>query len=149
MPGELSITVRGAREVERALAKLPDEAQVELQRGLRSLAGHFTRWVRAAARADSRPAARAATTVRSFVQGAGVEITAGPHPLLYLSEFGMNKHTGWYGKPRYSRSPSPNAPHRHIGSGSYWFFRTVDEHRGAVDDQAREIADAIIHNWGA
>jgi len=147
--GSLTVTVRGAREVERAFDKLPADARRELTRGLAGLAGHFTQLVRAAAAADSRPARRAATTVRSRVVGAGVAVEAGPHPLLFLSEFGMDRHSGWYGKPRYRRSKEPNAPHRHVGAGSYWFFRTVDEHRDDIGDRAREIADAVVHNWSA
>jgi hypothetical protein len=147
--GSISVTVRGDREVERAFDKLPAEAKAQLRRGLAGLAGRFTQLIRAEAAADSKPARRAATTVRSSVVGAGVQVTAGPHPLLFLSEFGMNKHTGWYGKPRYWKG-GPNAPHAHPGGGSsYWFFRTVEEHRDAVDDRAREIADAVVHNWGA
>lgn len=147
--GSISVTVRGDREVERALDKLPADARRELTRGLAGLAGHFTQLVRAAAAADSKPARRAATTVRSQVVGAGVQVTAGPHELLFLSEFGMNKHTGWYGKPRYWKSPATNAPHRHLGQGSYWFFETVERHRDDIDDRAREIADAVVHNWSA
>lgn len=145
----IKVTIRGDREVERALRAVPADAQAQMRRGLAGLAGRFTQLVRAAAAADSKPARRAATTVRSRVTGTGVTVEAGPHPLLYLSEFGMNKHTGWYGKPRYSHSPSPNAPHRHIGQGSYWFFRTVDEHRDQIDARAREIADAVVRNWSA
>jgi hypothetical protein len=145
----IRVTMRGDREVERALDALPGEARAQLRRGLGALAARFTKLVRAAAAADSKPARRAATTARTQVSGTGVATTAGPHPLLFLSEFGMNKHTGWYGKPRYARSPSPNAPHRHIGQGSYWFFRTVDEHRDAIDGKAREISDAVVRNWGA
>lgn len=147
--GSLSVRVYGAREVERALDKLPGEVRTQVRRGLAGLAGRYTQLIRAAAHADSKPAARAATTVRSSVRGAGVEVSAGPHPLLFLSEFGMNKHTGWYGKPRYWKGP-PNAPHRHPGGGSsYWFFETVERHRDEIDQRAREIADAIVANWGA
>ena len=146
---KLRVTVRGDREVERALDKLPADAKVELRRGLGLIAGRFTQYVRAAAAADSKVARRAATTVRSRVVGAGVAVEAGPHDLLFLSEFGMNKHTGWYGKPRYWDSPSPNAPHRHLGQGSYWFFETVDHRRPEIDRQAGEIADAVVRNWSA
>jgi hypothetical protein len=98
--GSLSVSVRGLREVQRALDKLPREAQNAAQRQMGLLAGRLTQRVRAAARADSKPAARAATTVRSRAEGLTVTVTAGPHDLLFLSEFGMDRHTGWYGKPR-------------------------------------------------
>lgn len=147
--GLIRVTIRGDREVERALDKLPADARRELTRGLAGVAGHFTQLVRAAAAADSKPARRAATTVHSRVTGTGITVEAGPHPLLFLSEFGMNKHTGWYGKPRYWKGP-PNAPHPHPGGGSsYWFFETVDRHRAEIDARAREIADAVVHNWSA
>jgi hypothetical protein len=147
--GSLSVSVRGLREVQRALDKLPREAQNAAQRQMGLLAGRLTQRVRAAARADSKPAARAATTVRSRAEGLTVTVTAGPHDLLFLSEFGMNRHTGWYGKPRYRRSKEPNAPHRHAGKGSYWFFETVDNSRADVDAAATAIGEQIIANWGA
>jgi hypothetical protein len=145
----IRVTIRGDREVERALRAVPADAQAQMKRGLAGVAGRFTQLVRAAAAADSKPARRAATTVRSRVTGTGITVEAGPHPLLFLSEFGMNKHTGWYGKPRYARSKERNSKHEHLGGGSYWFFRTVDEHREAIDAKAREIADAVVHNWSA
>jgi hypothetical protein len=147
--GTLHVEVRGLDEVQRALDKLPREAQSAAQRQMGLLAGRLTQRVRAAARADSKPAARAASTVRSRAQGLTVDVSAGPHPLLFLSEFGMDRHTGWYGKPRYRRSKEPNAPHRHIGQGSYWFFRTVDERGDEVDEAATAIGEQIIANWGA
>lgn len=143
------VTIRGDREVLRALDKLPRDATSELRRGLGLVAGRFTQLVRAAAAADSKPARRAATTVHTRVVGTGVTVEAGPHPLLFLSEFGMSRHTGWYGKPRYRRSKEPNAPHRHAGSSSFWFFETVDHRRAEIDAKAREIADAVVHNWSA
>jgi hypothetical protein len=148
--GLIRVTIRGDGEVLRALDKLPRDATSELRRGLGLVAGRFTQLVRAAAAADSKPARRAATTVHTRVVGTGVTVEAGPHPLLFLSEFGMNKHTGWYGKPRYRRSKEPNAPHRHPGGGSsFWFFETDDHHRAEIDAKAAEIADAVVHNWSA
>lgn len=147
--GSIGVEIRGLDEVLRALDKLPEEAQRAARQQMGLLAGRLTQRVRAAARADSKQAARAATTVRSKVGGLTVDVSAGPHPLLFLSEFGMDRHTGWYGKKRYNFSKARNSQHKHLGQGSYWFFRTVDEHSGAVDEAATAIGEQIIANWGA
>lgn len=146
--GRITVTVRGAKEVERALAKLPDQAKAETRRGLRSLAGRFTQLIRAAARTESKQARRVAPTVRSHVQGLGIEVSAGPHPLLFLSEFGMNRRTGWYANIRRRPGQQRQAP-RHLDGGSYWFFQTVDEHRDEIDRRAQEIAERIVERWSA
>jgi hypothetical protein len=144
----LRVTIRGVREVQRALDKLPEQANAEFRRGMGLLAGRFTRTIRAAGKADSRQSARAASTVRSQVNGTSVVVSAGPHPLLFGSEFGAKRRFGWYANRRYAHSPERQF-RPHLGSGSYWFFRTVDEHRDEVDREGQAIADRVIARWSA
>lgn len=146
--GSISVTVRGDKEVERALAKLPRDAEAELRRGLGRVAGRLTQVVRAAGRASSRQSARAASTVRSRVVGLGAEVTAGPHPLLFGSEFGAKRRFGWYSKGRYWDSPERQF-RPHLGGGSYWFFREAGRQQPAVEAESRAIADRVIARWSA
>lgn len=147
MAGTLEVRIRGLREVQRALDRLARDGRKELLAGQRTLARNLARDVKAAGRASSKQAARAASTVRALTAGGNIGVRVGPHPLLYLSEFGMNRRTGWYAKPRYGHSPERQArPHV---QGSYWFFATIDARRGEVTDKSRNIADRIIASWSA
>lgn len=137
------VHAEGLNEVVRALRRLPGDADRELARSGRQLAQRLVDLTRAAGRGQSRQAARAAATVR--VGGGGV--TAGPHPLLYGTEFGANGRYGWYSARRYARSRGRQFP-RHLGGGSYWFFRTA-ERSGAADEETRRLGDQIISDWSA
>lgn len=148
MAGLIEIQVRGLREVQRALERLGRDGRKELLKGQRALARGLARDVKAAGRASSKQAARAAKTVRALTAGGNIGVRAGPHPLLYLSEWGMDRHTGWYGKPRYARSPGRQA-RPHINSGGYWFRPTVNANSEQVVAESRAIADRIIALWDA
>lgn len=142
MPGQ-SVHVEGLSEVVRAFERLPGQADRNLRESARDLAEHLERLTKAAGRASSRQAARAAATVR--VGGGGV--TAGPHPLLYGSEFGAFGRFGWYSAARYARSLGRQF-RPHLGGGSYWFFRTA-ENGPAVAEESRRLGDKIIRDWSA
>ncbi len=141
------VEVRGLNEVLRALDRLPKQARDEMRQYSNLLARDLANSVRAAGRADSRQSARAARTVRA-TQGLKPGVVAGPHPLLFGSEFGATRRFGWYAKPRYYDSvPRQFRPHR--GASSYWFFREVERSKPLIDEQARNIGEAIIRDWSA
>lgn len=148
MADGLRVTIRGDEEVLRALARFPEQGLAEFHRGLDFLAGRFTRAIRAAGRSSSRQSARAATTVRSEVSGTSATVSAGPHPLLFGSEFGVKRRFGWYANRRYGRDEDRQF-RRHLGGGSYWFFRTAEGQRGEVDREAQAIGDRTIARWSA
>lgn len=144
----LTVQTRGLREVQRALARLPAAAAQELLVGQRKLASVFGAKISAAGRADSRQSARAAGTVRVVSDAGGIGVRAGPHPLLFGSEFGSNSRWGWYSARRFRNSTGRQfRPHR--GGASYWFFRTVEENSGAVEREAATIGDRVIGRWSA
>src|SRR3954466_15064004 len=97
----LNIEVHGVREVERALDALPADALVRLKAKTKEIGRELAERVRADGRADTRQSARAAATVRFRAGGSGGKVTVGPHPLLFGSEFGMNKRSGWYAAERF------------------------------------------------
>jgi len=144
----LDIKVRGAREVMRALDALPADARREARRGAVELSRELARIVRAAGRADTRQSARAARTVRTATAGTNPAVVAGPHPLLFGSEFGIKRRTGWYAAGRYDDSPARQF-RRHRGNQSYWFFKAQDEAAPKIRRAHQEMVDAIVRSWSA
>lgn len=142
----LSAEVRGADEVARAFRRLPDDAKRELDETKKDLAERLARIVRAAGKASDRQSARAASTVRA-TGGDTPSITAGPHPLLFASEFGMNRRSGWYAASRYLGSRRRQfRPHR--GQEGYWFYPTIREAKPIIDAAWDQACKAIVRAWG-
>lgn len=141
------VEIRGRQFVERALKRLPRQAAREVKDGSERLARELANLIRAAGRAESRQAARASRTVRAL-RGATPKVTAGPHPLLFGSEFGVKGRFGWYSKGRYYAT-IPRQFKAHRGNASYWFFETYEREEPRVRLAAREMSDAIIRAYGA
>lgn len=141
-----SVHIEGLDEVLRALGALPDDADDELKKGTRELARTLAHKVQAAGQADSRQSGRAAQTVRA-IEGTTPSVEAGPHPLLFGSEFGELRRTGWYGAGRYRRDAARQF-RLWRGGASFWFFKT-GENAPEIGEQWRQLADAIIRSWGA
>lgn len=144
---DLDVTIRGDREVMRALRALPRDADRELKDGSERLARNLANLIRAAGRADSRQSARASRSVRA-VRQVPPQVIAGPHPLLFGSEFGALGRFGWYAHPRYRNSPARQfRPHR--GASSYWFFRTYEANQPMIRAAHAEMVDAVVRSWSA
>src|SRR6266705_520239 len=141
------VNVGGAEEVRRALLKLPLQARDEARKGMTKLSRDLANIIRAAGRADSRQSARAARTVRART-GLSPGVIAGPHDLLFGSEFGVKRRFGWYAHPRYFHSTARQF-RRHLGGGSYWFFKEQARQQPRIDREAQEIGDNVIRRWGA
>jgi hypothetical protein len=148
----LTATTRGDREVSAALAALPRQGRKEAKDGAERIARDLAVKIRRAGRRDSRQSARAVRTVRTRRGPQGGTptplVTAGPHPLLFGSEFGMTRHTGWYARARYWDSVGDQF-RPHLGRGSYWFFRAQDEHRAETVAAWADVAAAIVRKWSA
>lgn len=145
------VSIEGANEVLRAFDKLPKDADTELREQAFDIAKVLADRIKAAGRARGRQAGRAASTVKEvrgrwpIVQASNTGRAKG---LLFGSEFGMTKHTGWYSKGRYRDSTGYQfGPH--LGGGSYWFFKTATEMQPYVAEQWREVADNVVRKWGA
>jgi hypothetical protein len=142
------VTFIGLDEVIRAAERLGPAARRETDDAATHAADHLGELVAAAGRSDSRQSARAAATVR--VEGSGMDsrVVAGPHPLLFGSEFGALGRFGWYARHRYINSrPRQFRPHR--GSASYWFFRTIEANQPVVEREWARALDAIVRDWSA
>jgi hypothetical protein len=145
------VSIEGANEVLRASDKLPKDADTELREQAFDIAKVLADRIKAAGRRHSRQAGRAASTVKEvkgrwpIVQASNTGRAKG---LLFGSEFGMTRKSGWYGKRRYFDSRgSQFGPH--LGGGSYWFFKTADGMQPYVAEQWREVADNVVRRWSA
>lgn len=145
----LDVTVRGDREVIRALEALPPNARREVRRGAVDLSRDLATAIRAGGRASDRQSGRASRTVRAVTQGTNPAVTAGPHPLLFGSEFGVIARFGWYRKGRYHASPKRQFRPRTPGNVGYWFFPTYVRERPRIREAHQEMADAVIRQWSA
>lgn len=143
----IRVRTEGLRETIRAARRLPDQAKRELKDRATEIARVLASRIQIAGQGSDRQSARAAATVKAR-RGLLPTITAGPHPLLFGSEFGSNARWGWYGRPQFEgESARQFRPHR--GAASYWFFQTVDDSQSYVAAQWRQAADRIIRAWGA
>lgn len=143
----LDVDVRGLREVQRALDRLPAQALRETKDGSERLARGMANRIRAAGRARGRQAARPSRTVR-VLRSVFPRVVAGPHPLLFGTEFGAHRRFGWYAKSRYRGSILRQFP-THRGNRGYWFFPTYEADRPRVRAAHQDMADAIIRAWSA
>lgn len=154
----LTVTMRieGARQTLAAFRRLPDEANKSLRERSFELASSLAGKVAAAARADSPQSALMARTVKAQRDRvptitAGGSTRVGRHrtpawALLFGSEFGANGRFGWYAKPRYDRSAGRQYK-PHLGRGSYWFFRTIEDSETQIAKAWQRVADDIVREF--
>lgn len=140
--------VTGLREVIRALERLPGQAQKEARAGAVRISRDLARAIRAAGRASDRQSARASATVRTKTDGLNPAVVAGPHKLLFGSNFGAFGRYGWYSARRYVDSPARQF-RKHRGQVDYWFFVTAEGENAVLQAEYQRIADAIIRDWSA
>ncbi|MDG4790371.1 hypothetical protein O7626_31380 [Micromonospora sp. WMMD1102] len=140
----LVVTLRldGARDVIRAFRDLPKDANNELRNASLALAETLAPKVAAAGRSEGRQAALLAGTVKAQRDRVPVIVAGGTRrlgrnrkpafKLLFGSEFGANFYRQF--KP-------------HLGSGSYWIFRTVDDEQPRISREWNKAADRVIRRW--
>lgn len=140
----VQIRIDGLRETIAALSKLPKEANAEIRAAALELAKKLASSARQAGQVEGRQAALVATTVKAardrvpVIQAGGTrKLGRNKQPaykLLFGSEFGSNYYEQ-FGKP-------------HIGKGSYWFFRTVEDEQAMISAEWLKAAEAIIEKFG-
>lgn len=151
----LTVHVDGLREVLAVLNKLPKEANQQLRDRSQKIAKGVAEHVQQAGRALGGQAAAVAATVttrrdRVPVISVGGTRRIGRHGapaygLLFGSEFGQNRRSGWFAANRYAASEGRQyKPHR--GRNSYWIFKTVDEHAVEIFQQWADAADEIVRD---
>ncbi|PRX48685.1 hypothetical protein B0I33_104503 [Prauserella shujinwangii] len=152
----VNLYISGLRPTLAAFRELPKDANNELRDRSRELAETLAGRIRTAAQAEGGQAALLARTVKAQrdrvpVVSAGGTRKLGRHrapawALLFAAEFGMNKRSGWYARPRYRGSSGRQYP-PHSGQDGYWFFPTAREFEPEMGRQWRQAADAIIRRF--
>ena len=150
------VSTSGVRAVLKAFAKLPAEASDQIRDRSLALSKSLARDVAGAARARGSQAALMAPTVKATRDRVPSITAGGPkrvgrhhapaHALLFASEFGMNRKSGWYAAAQYRRSTGRQYD-PHIGRHSYWFFTAVSLHEPEIGRQWEQAADAIIRSF--
>lgn len=140
----INIRAAGIPQTLKALKDIGKHAEAEIRVAALDLAKEMATAVKAAGMAEGSQAALVSTTVKAtrdrvpVVQAGGAKkLGSNRKPafkLLFGSEFGSNAYKQ-FGKP-------------HIGNGSYWFFKTVEEHAPEILDRWQEAADEIVRKYG-
>lgn len=149
---KVRVRIEGIREILRALDELPEDAQNEVRDGSLKLAETLAGQIRSAGSALGRQDALAARSVvarrdRVPVIAAGSRGGRKAKGVLFGSEFGMTRKSGWYRKRRYFTSRGRQF-RPHLGRGSYWFFATVEREQAEVSRAYIAMVDAVARKWG-
>jgi len=148
--------IDGVHQTLAAFRRLPKEASDSLRDHTLDLSKDLARKVAAAARVDSRQSAAVAPTVKALrdrvpaIVAGGMTRVGTPrvpaYAVIFGSEFGAKHRFGWYSGSRYAASFGRQY-RRHVGRGSYWFFRTVEENEAMIGQAWTRVADDIIDAW--
>jgi hypothetical protein len=161
--GHFEFDVEGATEVERALEKLVPDAKGAMAKEKRRLAKNLAAKLRRAVISktkvsrqtspESRRGGRGAShrpmgiRVRPTIKQVGDKVIAGPHPMLFGTEFGMNRKSGWYARPEFASNPSLQY-FRHQNDG-YWWRPTILRSKPEMDQAVKRVLDDTLNHWSA
>lgn len=139
---KIDVRVDGARQTLAAFRRLPREASNSLRERSMELAAVLAGRVASAARGDSRQSALMAPTVKarrdripSIEAGGSTRVGSNHVPaykILFGSEFG-------------ARTLPQFRPH--LGRGSYWLFRTVEDNQVEIASAWSRVADDIVRSF--
>ena len=141
---ELLVTIKidGIREMLTALNKLPKDANNELRTAALEISRELSAAARESGTSEGRQAAIVAVTVKARRDRVPVVVAGGPkrigrnrapaYKLLFGAEFGATRYEQY--KP-------------HVGRGSYWFFRTVEDNEVEIARKWLDAADEIIRKF--
>lgn len=143
---ELLVTIKidGIREMLAALNKLPKDANNELRAAALEISRELSAAARESGASEGRQAAIVAVTVKARRDRVPTVVAGGPkrigrnrqpaYKLLFGSEFGASQYEQY--RP-------------HLGRGSYWFFRTVEDNEVEIARKWLDAADEIIRKFSA
>lgn len=139
------IKVTGDKEVERALDKLSPDAQRAMVKEKRRLAKNLAAKLRRAVIREAYK--RQGKLIRPTIHQSGDRVTAGPHPVLNVTEFGSNRKSGWYGRPEFEHSPNRQfRPHNRSG---YWWNPTIERSKPEADEAVKRALGDTLNHWSA
>lgn len=150
------VSTSGVRQVLKAFSKLPAGANDQIRDTSLDLSKGLAKDVAAAAVVEGSQAALMAPTVKATrdrvpaITAGGAKRVGRHHVsawrLLFASEFGMNRRSGWYAAAQY-RASTGRQYEPHIGRHSYWFFKTVELHEPEIGRAWEKAADSIIRSF--
>lgn len=141
----ISVHITGAAETLAAFRRLPREASDALRERSLELATSLADKVRAAAESDSPQSALMGPTVKArrdriptIEAGGSTRVASSRVPaykILFGSEFG-------------ARTLAQYRPH--VGRGSYWMFKTVEDNEAQISAAWNKATDDIVKafTWG-
>jgi hypothetical protein len=152
----VKVHIDGVRETLAAFRKLPKDASNELRDASMKISQTLVTAAKRNAGIDPQSTA-VATTVKVVrdrvpaVQAGGAKrVTSNRAPawaLLFASEFGMTRRSGWYANPRYGDSAGRQySPHQ--GQKGRWFFPAVENERTQIAREWNKAVDVIVRKFG-
>lgn len=139
----IRVHIDGLRETLAALRQLPKDASDELRAAALEISKEIAKAAAASGRREGRQAALVAGTVKAQRDRVPVVVAGGTkrigsrrkpaYALLFGSEFGANVLQQY--KP-------------HLGKGSYWFFRTIEDEQVEIAERWLKAADEVIRKFG-
>jgi hypothetical protein len=137
-------TVKGEEKVERAATKLDPDARKGITKEKKRLAKNLAAKLRRAVISGSKTTM--GRKVRPTIRQRGETVLAGPHPMLFGTEFGMNKKSGWYADERFRGMPNLQY-FRHQNDG-YWWNPTIRRSKPDADAAVQRALDEAVRHWG-
>lgn len=139
----VTVHIDGVREVLAALRSLPKDASNELRAAALDISKEIAEAAAASGRQEGSQAALVAKTVKARRDRVPVVVAGGnrklgsnkapAYKLLFGSEFGANRYEQY--RP-------------HLGRGSYWFFRTIEDEQVQIAERWLKAADEIVRKFG-
>ena len=144
---DFNVRVEGADAMVRALRRLPKAARDEFRREATKLSRELATKLRAAVRAESkgRMGSKVAPTIRAQT-GLSAGVLVGPQDMVFGTEFGMNRKSGWYADERF-RDNTALQYFRHQGDG-YWWNPTIRASKPDADAAVERALDEAVRHWG-
>lgn len=140
----IKVRIDGVRETLAALRDLPKDATTELRAAALELSRELAAAAKQNAAHEGRQASLVGATVKARYDRLPVVAAGGnkklgrnrapAFKLLFGSEFGAHRLRQY--KP-------------HLGRGSYWFFRTIEDEQTEIARRWLEAADAVIAKFSA
>lgn len=147
----------GINEALSAFERLPPESMKILRDRTIAVSERLAVKMANAARGEGRQAAAVADTV-TVRRGSTPGVRAGggkkfgrprtsASAVLFGSEFGANRRSGWYAAGKYAQSTGRQF-RPHLGRGSYWFFTTFEHDADITRNVWVMIADDVARSFG-
>jgi hypothetical protein len=146
--GHFEIDVRGEEQVERNAAKLDPDVRKGITKEKKRLAKNLAAKLRRAvmSKTKQRHGRPMGARVRPTIHQVGDKVIAGPHPMLFGTEYGMNKKSGWFADERFRGSTSLQY-FRHQNDG-YWWRPTILRSKPDADAAVKRALDEAVSHWG-